>query len=87
MTLSLALLLIWALTANIIAMLPSKHRHWPAAYGLFATGVPLIIFVFYQNNAFINIVAFAAWCSVLRWPLLYGYRWIRRKLGLEKENQ
>lgn len=85
MTLSLILLLIWALTANVIAMFPSKHHHWPAAYVLVATGIPLIIFVFYQNNAIINILAFAAWCSVLRWPLLYGYKWVRRKF--ERENQ
>lgn len=79
MNLSLVLLLIWALTANIIAMFPSKHHHWPAAYVLVATGIPLIIFVFYNNNSIVNLLALAVWCSVLRWPLLYSYKWVRGK--------
>ena len=78
MTLSLALFFLWAFTANVLAMFPSRRHHWPAAYVLVATGIPLIIFIFYQNSTFISLLVLAAWCSVLRWPILYGYKRIRK---------
>jgi Protein of unknown function (DUF2484) len=83
MTLSLGILFIWALAANVLAMFPSRRHHWPAAYFLVATGVPLIVWVFSENNALICLLALAIWCSVLRWPLLFLLRWVRRLVRRE----
>jgi hypothetical protein len=83
MTLSLGALLFWALTANVLAMFPSRRHHWPAACFLVATGIPLIVWVFRDNNTLICLLALGVWCSVLRWPLLYFFRWVRRLVGSE----
>jgi hypothetical protein len=84
MTLSLLLACIWAILANVIAMLPAHKAHWPAAYGLIVVGVPLLGFVTYENGPWIGLIVFAAGASVLRWPLrhLGGHvgRWIKRNV-------
>ena len=36
MNLSLILVLLWLVSANVIAMLPMRNNHWPAAYFLIA---------------------------------------------------
>lgn len=77
MTLSLTLACLWVLAANVIAMFPSKHNHWPAAYVLIALGVPLLGYVTYETGPWIGLLVFAAGASTLRWPLLYLGRWIK----------
>lgn len=81
MTLSFLLLCIWALVANILALIPSKRHHWPQAYALLAVGLPLLAYVLYDNEWTLKVVSLAIWLSVMRWPILYGYRWVRRKLA------
>lgn len=80
MTLSLTLACFWAVLANVIAMFPSRRHHWPAAYVLIALGVPLLGFVTYENGPWIGLVVFAAGVSILRWPVVYLGRWVRRTL-------
>lgn len=78
---SLLLMCVWALTANVIAMFPSpKRRHWPAAYALIATGIPLLCFVAYENGIWIALACLLAAASVLRWPVWYLWRWIRQRV-------
>ncbi|MEM1387692.1 MAG: DUF2484 family protein, partial [Pseudomonadota bacterium] len=43
---SLIAFCIWAVAANFAGMLPSRRRHWPAAYALMVTGLPLLAWVF-----------------------------------------
>lgn len=81
MTISLALACGWAVLANVIAMFPSKHNHWPAAYGLIALGVPLLGYVTYENGPWVGLLVFAAGVSILRWPLIYLGRWMKRKVA------
>ena len=50
MTLSLTLAALWALVANVLAVLPSKDHHWRRAYFLIITGIPLLGYVVYQNG-------------------------------------
>jgi len=76
MTLSLTLACIWAVVATIIAMMPMK-THWPAAYVLIAIGIPLLGYVTYENGPLIGLLVFAAGASMLRWPLIYLFRWLR----------
>jgi uncharacterized protein DUF2484 len=77
MTLSLILAAIWAITANILAMTPSKDNHWKRAYFLIAIGIPLLGYVTYENGPWYGLAVLLAGMSVLRWPLIYLTRWLR----------
>ncbi|RMD89244.1 MAG: DUF2484 family protein [Alphaproteobacteria bacterium] len=84
MTLSLTLACLWALAASVIALLPSRRKHWPQAWALIATGLPLLGFVLWQNGPLIALAVAAAGASVLRWPLFYGLKWLARRLGMRE---
>jgi Protein of unknown function (DUF2484) len=81
MILPLVLCLVWLVLANVIAMFPSRDKHWRAAYVLIALGIPLVGWVTYESGPVIGIVVLAAGASVLRWPVVHFWRWIRRQLG------
>lgn len=78
MNLSLILACVWALVANVLAMLPSRDKHWKQAYVLIAAGVPLLGYVTWQNGPWVGLIALLAGMSVLRWPLIYLGRWVKR---------
>lgn len=77
MNTSLTLAAIWFIIANLIALLPSKRNHWPQAYVLIATGIPILGYVTYENGPWVGLLVLAAGGSILRWPLLYLARWIK----------
>lgn len=79
MTLSLILAALWALIANVLAMLPSRDRHWRHAYVLIACGIPILGYATYENGPWIGLALLVAGMSVLRWPLIYLARWVQRK--------
>lgn len=81
MTLSAIAALLWLLAANVLAMIPSKDNHWFRAYVLIATGLPLLVWVWWQNGWVMGLLALAAGASVLRWPLRYLFAWIKRQIG------
>lgn len=81
MTPSLIAAALWAVTANLIAMLPSKRGHWPAAWALIAVGIPLVGWVTFQNGPVVGLVVLAAGVSILRWPVRYLLRWVRRSFA------
>ena len=81
MTLSLILACLWLVVANLAAMLPSRDNYWRRAYGLIALGLPLLGYVIYQNGPWIGLLVLGAGMSVLRWPVIYLVRWLRRRLG------
>ena len=85
MSLSLILALVWLVTANVVGMFPSRHNHWPLAYVLIAVGVPLLGYVTYQNGPVIGLLALVAGASILRWPLIYLWRWVRRGRGAGRD--
>ena len=64
----------------VIAMFPSKRHHWPAAFVLIAIGVPLLAFIAYENGVWVMLACLVAAGSVLRWPVIYLFRWIKRKV-------
>ncbi len=78
MTLSLILALLWLVAANVLAMIPSKDNHWMRAYFLIGIGIPLLGFVTLENGPVWGLVVLAAGASVLRWPVIYLSRWVRR---------
>ena len=79
MNASLVLAGLWAVVANVLAMTPSRDAHWRAAYVLIATGIPILGYVTYQNGPWIGLIVLAAAMSVLRWPVIYLVRWLRRR--------
>lgn len=71
--------LIWLVVANLIGLLPSRDKHWRNAYILIAVGVPILVWVVYTNGVVWGLVFLAAAGSVLRWPVVYAWRWVKRK--------
>ncbi|WP_226688703.1 DUF2484 family protein [Ruegeria arenilitoris] len=81
MNLSIALAALWGVAANVLAMIPSKDNHWTRAYILIAVGIPILGYVTLQNGPWIGLLVMAAGMSVLRWPVIYLGRWVRRMVG------
>ena len=80
MSVSLILACVGAVTANVIAMLPSRDHHWRNAYMLIVVGIPILGYVTYENGPWIGLVVLAGGMSVLRWPVIYLGRWLRRAM-------
>ena len=78
MSLSLIAALIWLILANVIGLLPTKDQHWRNAYGLIAVGIPILGWVTYENGPIWGLVMAAGGASVLRWPLFFLARWLKR---------
>ncbi|MFW8636779.1 DUF2484 family protein [Cribrihabitans pelagius] len=81
MTASLTLAAVWALAANVLAMLPSRDNHWTRAYVLIVLGIPLLGYVTYENGPWWGLALLLAGMSVLRWPLIRLGRWLRETFG------
>ena len=79
MNLSLILAAAWFIIANVIALIPSKRKHWPQAFVLIAVGVPILGFVTFQNGPWIGLLVLAGGISILRWPVFYLWRWLKAK--------
>jgi hypothetical protein len=79
----LGLSFLWLIVANLLAMLPSRDHHWRSAYVLIAIGIPLLGWVTYVHGPLIGLALLAAGASVLRWPLIYLWRWLKRQTGAQ----
>jgi Protein of unknown function (DUF2484) len=79
--LPLALCLVWLIAANVIGIFPSRDLHWRAAYGMIAIGVPLLGWVTWESGPVVGLLLLAAGASILRWPVVYLWRWLRRQMG------
>ncbi|MEZ8015248.1 MAG: DUF2484 family protein [Ascidiaceihabitans sp.] len=80
MTVSLILVCLWALVANVLAMTPSKDYYWRDVYILIGLGIPLLGYVTWENNPWIGLIVMVAAMSVLRWLVVYLTRWVKLKL-------
>ena len=78
MMVPLALCMVWLIAANVIAMFPSRDYHWRAAYALIAVGIPVLGWLTWVAGPFWGMAFLAAGASLLRWPLVHLWRWIRR---------
>lgn len=85
MTPALTAALLWLVVANVIAMFPSRDHHWRAAYVLIAVGIPLVGWVTAQSGPIWGLLILAAGASVLRWPLIHLWRWLKSKSGTPAE--
>lgn len=77
----LMLACLWCVLANVIGMLPSKHKHWPSAYVLITFGVPILGWVFWSDGILTGLIVLAAAVSIFRWPVRYLLRWFRLLVG------
>ena len=69
--------LLWLITANVIAMFPSRDHHWRNAYTLIAIGIPILGWITYENGVFLGLMFLAGGASVLRWPVWYLWKWVK----------
>lgn len=81
MSLPLILACLWLVSANVLAMIPSRDHHWRRAYVLIALGVPLLGWITWVHGPWLGLLALAAGMSILRWPVIYLMRWLRRRIG------
>lgn len=72
---------LWLITANVIAMFPSRDHHWTNAYVLIAIGVPILVWVSWADGPVVALAFLAGAASVLRWPVLFLARWVRRMVA------
>ena len=77
MSLPIILGLLWLITANVIAMFPSRDHHWRNAYTLIAIGMPILGWITYENGVFLGLMFLAGGASVLRWPVWYLWKWVK----------
>jgi len=79
MSWGLAAAFLWLIVANVVAMFPSRDQHWTWAYVLIACGIPILGWVTWDSGPIWGMVLLAAGASVLRWPVVFLWRWMRRK--------
>lgn len=72
----------WVVLAFILQMIPSNDNHWRRAYVLIGVGIPLLIWVTWRSGPMVGLFGFVVGAMVLRWPLVYLYRWMRRRMGI-----
>ena len=80
MTAALIAAFLWLIAANEIAMFPSRDHHWTNAYILIAIGVPILGWVTFTGGPLWGLAVLIGGASVLRWPLIYLWRWMRRQM-------
>ncbi len=80
MSLSLIAAFVWLIAANVIGLLPTRDHHWRSAYILIAIGIPILGWVTYENGPIWGMVMAAGGASVLRWPVYFLARWVKRKV-------
>ena len=79
MNLSFIAACLWVFLASATGLLPTRDHHWRAAYLLIAVGIPILGWVTYDSGPVLGLVVLAAGASILRWPVIYLWRWGRRK--------
>ncbi len=77
---------LWCILANVIAMFPSKHKHWPSAYVLITFGVPILVWVYVSDGIVFGLIFTLAGVSILRWPVRYLLRWLRAQTVSKAES-
>ena len=81
MTYSLSAAACWVILAAVLATIPSNDNHWRRAYALMIVGLPLLIWVYWENGVWIGLACTAAVASVFRWPVRYAFVWIMGKVS------
>jgi hypothetical protein len=80
MTHPIILIGLWVVVAFVMAAVPSKDNHWRRAYILLAIGLPLLVWIIWQNGIWYGLLGLFIGGSVLRWPVYCLWRWVRQKM-------
>ena len=80
MPVSLILACVWAVAACLAGLAPQRV-HWPAAWALIATGIPLLGWVTLQAGPFWGLLVFIGGASILRWPLIRAWQATQRAVA------
>lgn len=64
---SLILACLWAIGANLLALMPSRDQHWRAAFALIVVGIPILGYVTWQTGPWVGLLCLIAATSMLRW--------------------
>ncbi|WP_296425205.1 DUF2484 family protein [Yoonia sp.] len=78
---SLGVICLWVVLAFVMQAIPSNDNHWRRAYVLIAVGLPLLVWVTWRDGVWAGALALVVGGLVLRWPLLYFWRWLRRTVA------
>ncbi|WP_170125315.1 DUF2484 family protein [Jannaschia seohaensis] len=82
---ALVALCLWVVVAWVLMVVLTSKQSWPAAYGLIAVGVPLLVWIWVSQGWVWALIGAGVMGSVLRWPLRYGWRWVMARLGRPTE--
>lgn len=72
---------IWVVVAWVLSVILSAKQSWPAAYGLIAIGVPILVWLWHDIGPVAALVGLGTGMVVLRWPVIYLGRWLKRRIG------
>ena len=77
---ALIALCLWVVAAWLLMVTLTARQSWPAAYGLIAVGLPLLVWLGMSMGWGWALVGAATMALVLRWPLRYLLRWMRGRV-------
>ncbi|MEM9797383.1 MAG: DUF2484 family protein [Pseudomonadota bacterium] len=75
---ALIALCLWVVVAWLLMVTLTAKQSWPAAYCLIAVGVPILVWLWTSTGPFWALLGLAVMGLVLRWPVIYLGRWLKR---------
>ena len=79
----LILIGLWVVLAFAMAALPSNDNHWRRAYVLIAVGVPLLIWIAWNDGILMGAIALLVGGLVLRWPVYFFWQRVKKTFGVK----
>lgn len=74
-------LCLWVVLSWVLQTVLTARQSWPAAYGLIAIGVPIVIWLGWSAGWLWALLGVAVMMLVLRWPVIYLGRWLKGKMS------
>jgi hypothetical protein len=71
---------LWVVAAWILSVVLTARQSWPAAYALIACGLPVLVWLGLSLGPWAVAAGAATGCLVLRWPVIYAGRWLRKRI-------
>ncbi|MGB3409519.1 MAG: DUF2484 family protein [Jannaschia sp.] len=78
---ALIALCLWVVIAWLLMVTLTSRQSWPAAYGLVAVGVPIVVWLGVSMGWPWAVLGLLTMGVVLRWPVRYFWRWVKRVSG------
>lgn len=74
---------LWVVLAFVLSAIPSSDNHWRRAYVLIAVGVPLLVWIMWQDGFLMGAIALIVGASVLRWPVYFFWQRLKDRFGVK----